>query len=77
MPRNGAHNHLTRDIKPPGQCPGCDHRRAGPDSITVTRAQQEELDPIIGLVYSTYGTEAVGQVLAAYKLGRKHWQPKS
>lgn len=20
----GAHNHMTRDIKPPGQCPGCD-----------------------------------------------------
>lgn len=22
------HNHLTRDIKPPGQCPGCDDGRA-------------------------------------------------
>ena len=21
------HNHLTRDIKPPGQCPGCDVHR--------------------------------------------------
>lgn len=25
------HNHVTRDIKPPGQCPACDrfHDRAG------------------------------------------------
>lgn len=25
--RTPYHNHMTRDIKPPGQCPGCDNGR--------------------------------------------------
>jgi hypothetical protein len=24
MSNSGRHNHVTRDIKPPGQCPACD-----------------------------------------------------
>lgn len=32
------HNHVTRDVKPPGKCPGCDARRSPPAFVRRPRA---------------------------------------
>lgn len=35
------HNHVTRDIKPPGQCPGCDAYQ----SFTCPRCRRTSYNP--------------------------------
>lgn len=38
------HNHITRDIKPPGECPACDHYHEGsPDQWERAKAKLQQM----------------------------------
>lgn len=37
------HNHHTRDIKPPGQCPSCDRYHLTRRQVAIDSAYQEAL----------------------------------
>lgn len=45
-PRRNFHNHITRDIKPRGQCPGCDSHHQSEDrrrSVQVRKPEKFEI----------------------------------
>lgn len=55
-PRHTCHNHLTRDIKPPGVCPGCDlhHARTSVDALV------RRLTSAINTWWKTNGIRSIG-----------------
>jgi hypothetical protein len=45
--------------------------------ITVTRDQQEDLDPVLGQAFIAGGRNLGNLVMAAYKIGRRHgWEDR-
>jgi hypothetical protein len=53
--RSPAHNHVTRDVKPPGLCPGCDayHRKSPPRAtvespIPIQLVPSQDIERIVG-----------------------------
>lgn len=62
MSAQAGHNHLTRDVKPAGQCPACD---AWQQARFVDVFDEESLPPAQYLMM---------EVLAArHRLGETHW----
>ena len=59
------HNHLTRDIRPPGQCPACDayHARAG--ALGTTSQLAADLEDTMALAHR----EAVQAAKSLRELG--------
>jgi hypothetical protein len=45
--------------------------------ITVTRDQQEDLDPVLGQAFIAGGKNFGALIMAAYKIGRRHgWEDR-
>ncbi len=52
------HNHVTRDIKPLGQCPACDryHDKHIPKGETIVERLERVLDNLLSAIHSVQCT---------------------
>lgn len=62
----GRHNHVTRDVKPPGVCPRCDELRSGARLLGTPRPVMADLLPTwIAAATSAHAAELEAACLVA------------